>query len=387
MHQVERPEYCRAEAVYGLMEHHLAVRSVLEGTTQAGVYLDNLDRPRAALALVGQRFYLAGEAGDRRFNEALGQLLHETIFPQGLKSGEEMFVLYYAPESWAEPLGQILGERHPIDAPRRYYATRELTSHSRKQDWRAKLPEGFELQVVDRSLLAKTQLKNHERLVEEVCSERASVEDFLGKSFGVCVVQGDELVGWCLSEYNTGQRCEVGIEMMEPYRRRGLGTAAAAALIEKAVLKGIRHVGWHCYASNAGSVGTALKAGLHKKCDYPVFLCWYDDADQLAVHGNIAFRAGKHREALVWFERAFDRGGAKDWAYWGGACAAALLGQEWDALRYLSEAVDRGFADTGRLVRSEHLASLHARAEWGDLVRRVREAERGPAGDSTRQAS
>jgi RimJ/RimL family protein N-acetyltransferase len=356
------------------MDHHLAVRSVLEGNTRASVYVDDRERPRTALALVKQRFYLAGEARDNRINEALGRLFHDTIFPQGVEAEEDMFVLYYAPDAWAEPLGEILGERNPIDALRQYYTSGELVGYRAIQDWRATLPEGFEMEVVDGALLARTQLKNHDRLVEEVCSERGSVGEFLDKSFGVCVVGGDELVAWCLSEYNTGQRCEVGIETMEPYRRQGLGQAAAAALVEMAVSKGIRHVGWHCYASNAGSVGTALRVGLQKVCDYPTFLCWYDEADHLAVHGNIAFRAGEYGQALTWYEQAFRRGGARDWAYWGAACAAALMGQEGDALQYLAQAVDRGLTDLERLVTSEHLVSLHDGAEWGDLVRRVREA-------------
>ena len=75
-----------------------------------------------------------------------------------------------------------------------------------------------------------------EQLREEMCSERPSVEDFLARSFGVCLVdeEQDALAGWCLSEYNCGDRCEVGIEVDEAYQRHGLGTLLARALCQEA---------------------------------------------------------------------------------------------------------------------------------------------------------
>jgi RimJ/RimL family protein N-acetyltransferase len=108
--------------------------------------------------------------------------------------------------------------------------------------------------------------------MKEMSSERQSTEDFIGKSFGVCVLQGDEIVGWCLSEYNSADRCEVGIEVLQPYRRRGLATAMTCALIEHALSEGVSRIGWHCYASNAASRATARRAGFEKVQDYRVYL-------------------------------------------------------------------------------------------------------------------
>ncbi len=59
-------------------------------------------------------------------------------------------------------------------------------------------------------------------------SERPS-EDFLRRSFGQCLVHNGAIAGWCLSEYNSGPRCEVGIAVAEPYQRRGLATTMAIA--------------------------------------------------------------------------------------------------------------------------------------------------------------
>ena len=121
------------------------------------------------------------------------------------------------------------------------------------------------LRAVDRELVTAAELGRMEQLREEMCSERPSVEDFLARSFGVCLVdeEQDTLAGWCLSEYNCDDRCEVGIEVDEAYQRHGLGTLLARALCQEAFTRrGIRRVGWHCLAANAASGATARRAGL-----------------------------------------------------------------------------------------------------------------------------
>ena len=55
-----------------------------------------------------------------------------------------------------------------------------------------------------------------------MCSEHMSVEDFLAHSFGLCPVHSNEVAGWCMAEYNVGDRCEIGIATTEKHRRKGI---------------------------------------------------------------------------------------------------------------------------------------------------------------------
>jgi RimJ/RimL family protein N-acetyltransferase len=111
-----------------------------------------------------------------------------------------------------------------------------------------------------------------------MCSERESVAAFLAGSFGLCLVSGREVVGWCLSEYNRLDQCEVGIEVREPYQRRGLGTLLASALVEHARAQGIDHIGWHCWKGNVASGATARAAGFELTSEYDVRMKWLDDS-------------------------------------------------------------------------------------------------------------
>lgn len=132
------------------------------------------------------------------------------------------------------------------------------------------------------------------------------------KSFGIVALCGDELAGWCTSEYNSGDRCEVGIGTLEPHQHRGVATALGSAFVERARAQGYSHIGWHCWADNLPSSATALK------------------------NGNRHLQRGEYALALAWYRRAIERGIAHKWTCWAAARAStddAESAAEKDGLR------------------------------------------------------
>ena len=267
MHELEPAAYERARPLFPDLDVHLAVKALLAGNVPGRVYVDGAARPRAALAWIGHRFYLGGAPENEAFNRELGRFFAETVYPQGLAAGHEGFVVKCTAPGWTQQIDVLLPGKHPIPLGQHYYAGREVG-----HDWRALLPPDITLRLVDRALLSE-KLEGLADLEEEMQSERPSVDEFLAKSFGFVPMHGDRVAGWCLSEYNCGDRCEVGIATAEGYRRRGLATLVASAFVEYALAHGIAHVGWHCNANNAGSIATALKAGFRKVLEYPAYLC------------------------------------------------------------------------------------------------------------------
>ncbi len=360
-------EHGRARPLLSALEDtHLAVTAILAGTVEGHVYVDDPANPTVALANTKQRYYLAGRPGNEASEEGLRQLFAEVIYPRNRAAGALMFVLYYAP-GWEVRIAEgILPGKFPIRDEREYYAFRRLDP-----EWRSRLPAGYTLRPVDRELLAQEGLANLDALKEEMTSERETVEAFLERSFGVCLLHRDEIAGWCLSEYNSGDRCEVGIETVEGHRRRGLGTVAASAFVERALQQGVRHIGWDCWAGNVASAATARRAGFERVSRRPVHFAWFDEVDNLAVNGNVRLGAGDYAGAVEWLERALSRGEAKGWAYWVywvAACAYARLGRSDDALGALRQAWARGFRHLEPLHSSAHLESLRGSAGWRRLM-------------------
>ena len=87
------------------------------------------------------------------------------------------------------------------------------------------------------------------------------MDDFFSKSFGLIPVYENQVAGWCLSEYNTGDHCEIGIATLEPHQRKGIATILTKAFLAEAAQRGYRHVGWDCWERNEASASTARKAG------------------------------------------------------------------------------------------------------------------------------
>jgi RimJ/RimL family protein N-acetyltransferase len=215
----------------------------------------------------GHRFYLVGRPDGERACGELNTLFTGTIAPQALSRGVNGFVLHCHSDDWQPVIEAALAPYKPTRYPRHYY---ELTAPP-DPSWRERLPAGYTLRRVDEALLANEALVHHGRLAAEVVSEGGTTEDFLRQRFGFCLLQDDELAGWCLSEFNSDQRCEVGIETIETHQRQGVATSVGHALAEHAFAHGLRAIGWHCWAGNTPSIATALRLGYQKQQEYAIY--------------------------------------------------------------------------------------------------------------------
>ncbi len=270
MYPLAFDQYAIVSPLFAPMNYHAIVDAILAQDVPATIYVDDPACPQAAFTWTGRRYLLAGSAQNREFNRAIAGFFFETVFPRSREAGPQVLALYYSSDEWESEIEEILGDRRPNRIERQYYRFEAFPKRDEPS-----LPAGFKLASVDRALLADQRLENREELMQEMCSERASVEEFLARSFGLCALHGQELAGWCLSEYNTGERCEIGIETGELYRRQGLATAMTVAFVREAHRRGYRHIGWDCFADNLPSVNTARKAGFVHVADYPAFLVRY----------------------------------------------------------------------------------------------------------------
>jgi RimJ/RimL family protein N-acetyltransferase len=244
--------------VHGLfksLEHHLLIRALFEGNLIAKIFADGKPQPRAGLIAYNGRFVLGGDPDNESFNDDIAAYFRETVIPS---LNGEGFLVTFTSDAWIPTLNKLFTGNEIILAPRLYF---EITPDQNRE---VNLPERFSIQTVGTELM-KSNMEGLETLREEMCSERTSVDDFLDKSFGVCPVYENQIVGWCLSEYNTGDRCEIGIATLHPHQRKGIATAITRAFLIEAAKRDYQHVGWDCWERNQASVATAYKAGFDKK--------------------------------------------------------------------------------------------------------------------------
>ena len=222
--ELTKGDFAQATSVFVQLYHHLAVTSILQGKTSARILVDDLHQPRSAATWTGHRLYIAGSSTNPKFNESLTEILSTIYTPQSSTGRPSKFIVYYEPFEWET----ILDRLWKVDTSRmmRLYYEAPIKS----KPWDSSIPKGFTLERITKELLEK-KLKKMDRVRAEMNSERNTIKEFLEKSFGYVAITNGEVACWCMSEYDSEDSFEVGIETVEKYRRRGLATATATALI------------------------------------------------------------------------------------------------------------------------------------------------------------
>ena len=185
MHELVPAGQVQAQTLFAGLSEHLAIAGAFAGTAPARLFVDRPSAPACALLQIGYRYYLAGSPGEDAFGEWLRSYLDEIVFPQGRAAGAAVFVLYYTPEGWAPRIDAILAGRRAQHLAHEYYSIvldhtvvddhtpRSASAELPAADWRAALPGGFSLRLVDEALLGEKHLANLDALAEEMCSERS----------------------------------------------------------------------------------------------------------------------------------------------------------------------------------------------------------------------
>jgi GNAT superfamily N-acetyltransferase len=266
-----RPDdYGLVRSLFAPIGYNLAIDSILTGLSSGSIYVDDPDNPRVAMTWTQGRVFLAGLAEDEATLRALQRTVYEVFYADAVVSGVAAFTLHYTP-GWGKLIERVLAEKQLTLDFRHYYEldASDMAIHS-------VLPAEYELKAVNETLLANGGLEHLDGLIAEMQSERPSVEDFLAKSFGYCVVYDETIVAWCMSEYNCGDCCEIGIFTDDSHRRLGLATITATTVIGHASKQGISNIGWHCWESNEASIALALRLGFTLNSRYPVYFGYID---------------------------------------------------------------------------------------------------------------
>jgi RimJ/RimL family protein N-acetyltransferase len=364
MKQIQPKTNSQASPLLLQIKHHTILCSLLSGDTPGKVYLDQPGRPSVAFGQFKHRAYLSGTP-DTNLKAFLREFFINTVTQNCREANVPFFRLTVNDPRWLEIVTDALGDLKPMPVDYRCY---RIDLDQPQSSFT--VPEGFELRETDQNLVI-SDFPGRDDLLEEMCSERESVESFLAHSFGIVAFKEGELAGWCLSEYNHGDRCEVGIATMPPFQRLGLAKAMTGAFLQLAQRRGIKTVLWQCYTSNLPSWKAALSAGFHLYVEDQVLILYIVPEINLAVHGNLELRAGNYAKALEWYHKALSGEHHEDWMPLNAARAAAQLGMTDLAFGFLEQAFDLGFDDREYLMSNSLLAKLRTSPKWEDFLAKL----------------
>jgi RimJ/RimL family protein N-acetyltransferase len=130
-------------------------------------------------------------------------------------------------------------------------------------NWRSRLPNGYELRLIDRALLERC----------EWCDDMAfycgSLENFLRNGLGMCLMHGEQIIVETYASALGSPYAEIGAITQEPYRGRGFAPIAVAYLIDALGQRGYRAY-WSCDVDNPASAKVARKLGFTVERPYEI---------------------------------------------------------------------------------------------------------------------
>jgi GNAT superfamily N-acetyltransferase len=245
---------------------HALVAAFFEGCATARLFVDNTIAPQTAVIVCNSRVLCAGDPSRTGFLDEMKFTFSNELIPAHRSRGNDAYLAYASGEEWNAAIEHIFGTFQLYHGSRQYYEISDFTPKPELQ-----LPDGFSMQLITPELLS-SNMKGLDAVREEMCSERASVDDFLARSFGICPVYENGIAGWCMSEYNVEDRCEIGIATTPDHQRKGIATLATSYFLIEAQRRGYKRVGWDCWTRNEASAATARKAGFTLIEEYPAIV-------------------------------------------------------------------------------------------------------------------
>ena len=382
IHELQKKDYPKVQPLFEELEWNLITCAVIEGTSPGRVYADRAEDPRTAFMCTVEGYYLAGDDNNAEFNTSLNKLIFESIFAgDTLRKDETDVAIGFHPDSWKEKMPIVFRGRIPLPTARRHYVCNEL----KVDNWRDRVPEGFQIQRIDEKLLRTPRIQIPEHATNWMKTNWGSISNFMKKGFGFCMLHGKRIASWSIADCVSGNACEIGIHTDEGYRRQGLATLTAAAAVDYSLLGDFKYVGWHCDEYNLGSIGVAEKVGFKLERRYIQYYACSNPAHHLAETAQTHFRAKRYKEAIESYERFFATPPEElpKWFreilpqelgthYFRVAYAKAAIGEDDEALEYLERAVDNDWLYMDFLMRCREFERMHGTSAWNRILKKLR---------------
>ena len=130
--------------------------------------------------------------------------------------------------------------------------------------YRARLPIGFEMRLIDMALLQRCEWREDMRFF---CG---SLDNFLRNSLGMCMLRDDEIIVEAYASALGGEFAEIEAITREPFRGKGYAPIAVAFLIDALEARGY-HSYWSCDVDNTASARVARKLGFRIEKPYEIW--------------------------------------------------------------------------------------------------------------------
>ncbi|MCY9509955.1 GNAT family N-acetyltransferase [Paenibacillus larvae] len=234
------------------------LNAVINGTNVGNIYVDDPDHPKAALVdAVGTTCFLIGDASSPVFGEHLKDCIENQLKDQCLESGGSYFIATLFDKEWEKVLENAISHREYEPDYEFYHEFDKDKFNKVKSNYRS-LTNEYTIKRMDRELI---QNDSDDTLRSCLSDFWDSIDDFLTKGVGFCVIKDEQVISSCFTCYVDGNNHEISVETYdEEEQNKGLATKACEVYLEYCIENGITPH-WSTFETNVESVNLASKLG------------------------------------------------------------------------------------------------------------------------------
>lgn len=221
------------------------MEAVLIGWQPGRIFVDDPDKPTAAVMFRTYEYYIAGDAD----SPALRQFLKDAPAEPGVFQD----FYGYAPvgKAWEQALLTDYGDDLMVIMRRNYgWADAPI------MDWRAALPAGAWIVPITWALAERIDREWR----ETIGLLWDGYENYERLGYGFCLMVGDDLGSMATTDGIGRKAANIGVRTAEQYRRQGFARMTCSAFIEHTLARGLLPT-WDCDDMNERSKALAQALG------------------------------------------------------------------------------------------------------------------------------
>lgn len=249
------------------IEYYNVLAAIFEGNNRAKIFVDDIETPKTALVwAINCMFYFIGDSENPNFNKYLIDTLNEVITPESLEMGADAFVCTLLhEEGWKERVEMYFADRKIEIGYRQEFSFDKELYYKRHHK---EIPSYGCIKKIDLELI----MSDHKGLLrDDICEFWYSVQDFIVKGVGFCLLVDDQVVSSCFSCYSSMKGLDININTYDDINRnKGYAELTAVAFIDYCIDNNLLFY-WETYDNNAESIALAEKLGFEKSRKY---LCY-----------------------------------------------------------------------------------------------------------------
>ncbi|WP_027632178.1 GNAT family N-acetyltransferase [Clostridium hydrogeniformans] len=231
------------------------ILSCLQGY-MGDAWVDDSKEPTVAQIIVGDFVFYAGNPNSKIVEELLYNIPEHSLIIVKTKEWKEKIEETH--KGYIEKFKRYAFKKNP-----------EHLDYNHIKKFLLELPYGYELKKIDESLAKEPSLQ---KLSEDFTGQFDSIEDYLNRGLGFCILHNGQVVCGASSYSIYDNGIEIEIDTDYKYRRKGLATIVASALILECLNRRI-YPSWD--AANTSSLNLAEKLGYVLEEAYDTYYVHY----------------------------------------------------------------------------------------------------------------